>query len=139
MAVGVHIIADFYGCPRELLSRAETLKRIFEESARYAGVTLIGARYHQFEPEGATGILLLAESHIAFHTWPEHGLVTLDVYTCGDPKEADNVYEFLIKALKPKRIKFIKLPRGDEIEDIALDFEGIIEAEVSMGADSETG
>ena len=89
MTVGIHIIADLYGVDEELISTSENVLLVIEESVRISGLTKISSDYYQFQPKGVSGIVLLAESHLSFHTWPEHNLVTLDIYTCGDPHHAD--------------------------------------------------
>ncbi|MHB1648435.1 MAG: adenosylmethionine decarboxylase, partial [Cuniculiplasma sp.] len=88
VTVGNHILADMYGIKPELLERKETLKDIIEEAVRVGNLTKISSDYYQFEPIGASGVVLLAESHISFHTWPEYGLITVDLFTCSDPSKA---------------------------------------------------
>ncbi|MEL9998465.1 MAG: adenosylmethionine decarboxylase [Thermoplasmata archaeon] len=117
MAVGIHIIADFYGVDRNKITYVEQIKPIFEDAVKYAGLTKISSDYYQFRPLGCSGVVLIAESHLSFHTWPEHELVTLDIYTCGDPKQAYLAFEFLEKELKPKKISQMVIERGTEIQE----------------------
>ncbi len=84
-ALGLHILADLHGVSPDLIDRVEAIKNLLETAVRVAGLTKISSHYYQFQPHGATGVILLAESHISIHTWPEHGLATVDVYPCGDP------------------------------------------------------
>ncbi|TAL18912.1 MAG: adenosylmethionine decarboxylase [Aquabacterium sp.] len=82
---GLHLTADLFDCrgPRELLVNAELLHNLCEALTCQAGLTVVGAHFHAFgSGGGVTGSLLLAESHLAIHTWPELGAVTLDVYVC---------------------------------------------------------
>jgi len=65
-------------------------------------LTKIAARYYQFKPYGVTGIILLAESHISIHSWPEHELATIDIYTCGDFNKAHIASNLLISLLQPE-------------------------------------
>lgn len=115
MAVGIHIFADLYGINPEIISVKEKMMDIIEESVRAGNLTKISSDYHQFHPFGASGIVLLAESHISFHTWPEYGLITLDIFTCGEPEKADRAYEYLINVLKPEAVNYKKHERGDLI------------------------
>ncbi|MFP3317809.1 MAG: adenosylmethionine decarboxylase [Thermoplasmata archaeon] len=117
MAVGIHIIADFYGVDRDKITYVEQIKPIFEETVRYAGLTKISSDYYQFKPKGCSGIVLIAESHLSFHTWPEHELITLDIYTCGDPKQAYLALEFLERALSPKKTSQMVIERGTEVQE----------------------
>lgn len=117
MTVGIHIIADLYGVNEELISNTEKVSQIVEEAVHVGGLTKISSDYYQFEPMGVSGIVLLAESHVSFHTWPEHELVTLDLYTCGDPIRADTAFSYIIKKLEPTSIDYKKLTRGSQIEE----------------------
>lgn len=112
MTVGSHIIADFYGVDSSILSTVDSMADIFEETVRYSGATKLASNYYQFEPFGASGVILLAESHMSFHTWPEHELVTLDIYTCGSPEMTEKAYEYLLNSLKPKKVDVHRLTRG---------------------------
>jgi len=71
--LGTHVLSRLKGCPSDLLERAETLDRILNEVVLESGLHKVGETYHQFKPFGATGVILLAESHISVHTWPERG------------------------------------------------------------------
>ncbi len=102
--LGLHILADLYGVEAERIDRVEDIKKLLERAVRVANLTKISSHYYQFQPHGATGIVLLAESHISIHTWPEHGLATVDVYTCGDPAKAYKAMEYIINSLEPKRV-----------------------------------
>lgn len=117
MAVGIHIIADFYGVDKDKITYVEQIKPIFEETVRYAGLTKISSDYYQFKPKGCSGIVLIAESHLSFHTWPEHELITLDIYTCGDPRQAYLALEFLERSLSPKKTSQMVIERGTEIQE----------------------
>jgi len=81
--LGSHLLGEWYGCPRtDVLRRADKLRTLCLQRAREARMEIVGEVFHQFVPEGVTGTLLLAESHLAIHTWPESGFVTIDVYVC---------------------------------------------------------
>jgi S-adenosylmethionine decarboxylase proenzyme len=69
---------------RSLLERAEPLEQMLVQAAERAGMRVVAARFHQFKPHGATGVLLLEQSHLAIHTWVEEGLACVDLMTCGD-------------------------------------------------------
>ena len=103
--LGLHILADLYGVEAERIDRVEDIRDLLETAVRTANLTKISSHYYQFQPHGATGVVLLAESHISIHTWPEHGLATVDVYTCGDHSKAHRAMEFIIETLKPERVE----------------------------------
>jgi len=86
--LGSHLLGEWYGCPRtDLLRRADKLRTMCLQRAREARMDVVGEVFHQFTPEGVTGTILLAESHLAIHTWPESGFVTIDVYVCNERKD----------------------------------------------------
>ena len=111
-AGGHHLLADFWVDDAEPLRRVETWEALLPKACRAAGATVLGARFHQFRPEGVTGIVLLAESHASVHTWPEAGLVTLDVFTCG-ALDAAAIVEAVRRRLAPVRERVTAVARGD--------------------------
>ena len=102
--LGLHILADLYGVAADKIDRVEDIRELLEGAVKYADLTKISSHYYQFQPHGATGVILLAESHISIHTWPEHGIATVDVYTCGDPSKAYRAMDYIIANLSPTRI-----------------------------------
>jgi spermidine synthase len=110
---GLHLIADLYRCnpAQPLMIECERLEALCVAECRAAGLTPLGAYFYQFrdeqgEPAGVTGTVVLAESHLAIHTWPESGDVTLDVYVCNFSRDnsdrARAVYARVIGALEPE-------------------------------------
>ena len=112
MIVGKHIIAELYGVNRELISKESTVKQIIEEVVEESGLTKVGSVYKQFNPHGVTGIVLISESHVSVHTWPEYELVNLDIFTCGDTDKAEKAFELFLKKFNPKSFRHYILDRG---------------------------
>ena len=108
---GTHALLDYYGCDAALLGDAEGLERILCEAAQAAGATILAAHFHHFGAgAGVTGVLLLAESHLSIHTWPEHHFAALDIYLCsGDIERARSVLE---NALRPTQSEQSRILRG---------------------------
>jgi len=102
--LGLHILADLYGVEAEKIDRVEDIRELLEGAVKHANLTKISSHYYQFQPHGATGVVLLAESHISIHTWPEHGIATIDVYTCGDPSKAYKAMDYIVSKLSPTRV-----------------------------------
>ena len=117
MAVGFQILADLYGIDSDIISKVDSIYPIIEQSIQEGRLTKISSDFYQFQPQGASGVVLLAESHLSFHTWPEHGLVTLDIYTCGDPKGAEMAFDYIVDQLKPDTIDCKRLRRGTSITE----------------------
>ena len=115
---GIHLLGEWYDCPPDTpeFTRADALRDLCVGAARNAGLTVVGERFFQFEPQGVTGTVLLAESHIAIHTWPEAGFVTVDVYVCNyttdNTAKAERVFRDLEAVLRPARTKFHSIRRG---------------------------
>jgi len=92
------------------------LRALCRRAVDESGLTIVGDRFFQFEPHGVTGTVLLAESHLAIHTWPESGFVTVDVYVCNyttdNTAKAERVFKALEAALRPARKRFQAILRG---------------------------
>lgn len=83
-ALGRHVLAELFGCRSELLNDREVIRNIMLTAAKKAGADVVGDFFHQFSPHGISGVVVISESHLAIHTWPEHGYAAVDVFTCGD-------------------------------------------------------
>jgi len=115
---GIHLLGEWYGCPAHTpeFTRADALRALCLSAVSATGLTVVGDSFHQFEPQGVTGTVLLAESHLAIHTWPEYGFVTVDVYVCNlstdNTDKAERLFRSLEAVLKPKRTKYQAIHRG---------------------------
>lgn len=109
LTLGRHIIAEFWKCQnREPLRR---LKQVLEHATRKAGATLLNMKIHRFVPDGFSALVLLAESHISLHAWPEYAYVAVDVFTCGEA-DPEVIIEELKAYLQPAESAQITLERG---------------------------
>jgi len=84
MSLGSHYIAEFYECNRDKLNDVSAVKRILTGAAELSGATIIKSVFHEFEPHGVSGVIVIAESHFAVHTWPEKYYAAVDLFSCGD-------------------------------------------------------
>jgi S-adenosylmethionine decarboxylase proenzyme len=115
---GLHILAEFHACQgdRRLLLDAAMLAAACRRACADAGLLVVAEAFHQFPGAGATGALVLAESHLAVHTWPELDAVTLDLYVCNYSQDnraaAETAYEALRKDLRPTSIVRRDVARG---------------------------
>jgi S-adenosylmethionine decarboxylase len=108
--IGKHLIVDFWFGKK--IEDPKKLGRVLIDAAKKAGNTPLKFSYHKFTPHGITGVLLLAESHIAFHSWPEFNFLAIDIFTCGDKAFPEKALKYLKKIFKPKRVKIWRLNRG---------------------------
>lgn len=99
--VGKHAIYELLGGDPTLLDDEDFVKEALTQAAESAGATLLGLITHKFEPQGVTGVALLSESHLSFHSWPEYGYASIDAFTCGDhtdPEAACHSLKYAFKA-----------------------------------------
>ncbi len=116
---GLHILAEFHDCQgsRRLLLEADALAALCRRACVEAGLEVVAAAFHQFPGAGATGALVLAESHLAVHTWPELDAVTLDLYVCNHSRDnraaAEAAFAALQLAFQARRTVRRDVVRGD--------------------------
>ncbi len=112
-ALGRHILAEFFDCDQEILNDAHRIELYMKRAAIECGATIVSSTFHAFNPHGVSGVVVIAESHLAIHTWPEYGYAAVDVFTCGetvDPAVANNALKEYLKAAK---VKTVEINRGE--------------------------
>lgn len=109
---GRHVAVDTWGVNFDLINNAEWLQAQMIEAAEACGATVLSVQAKQFEPQGATVLVLLSESHLSIHTYPERGFAALDCYTCGDTVDPQVAIDHMISVLNPDRVFAKKLIRG---------------------------
>ena len=107
----VHLIADFLA-PQNIIDDPEEIERILFEAAKVANNTPLKVAIHKFPVQGVTGVILLAESHIAIHTWPEHDYISIDIFTCGKKTKPHRALEYLKATFAPRETKVREVIRG---------------------------
>ena len=111
-ALGRHLIAELYSCPPEALNGVVSIEEAMVQSAEKAGATVINSTFHHFAPMGVSGVVVIQESHLAIHTWPEYGFAALDLFTCGDTVSPWVALETLRELLGAKHVSAIEMRRG---------------------------
>lgn len=117
-----HCILELWGCNRELLNDIKFVEKMMTEAALQAGAEVREVTFHQFAPQGVSGVVIVSESHLAIHTFPEHGYASIDVFTCGkriDPKKAASL---IAQKLKANKIYEMNVERGLGEMHIVKDF-----------------
>jgi spermidine synthase len=109
---GRHIVIDYWNCDTELLNNEKELTALLSKAADAAGAKMISTHSHQFEHQGVTAVVILAESHITIHTWPGIGYAGVDIYTCGDC-EPLQAYKVMKETLSSDRDEYMELTRGN--------------------------
>lgn len=111
-ALGQHLVLELNGCTSKLLGDVKRVEEIMVAAAKIAKATIVGVHFHQFSPFGVSGVVVIAESHFAIHTWPEHGYAALDIFTCGDTLNSELAVQYLVKKFQSRRPTLIELKRG---------------------------
>ncbi|WP_440112065.1 adenosylmethionine decarboxylase [Paenibacillus sp. QZ-Y1] len=109
---GRHVAVDAWGVDFDLLNSAEYLQAQMVEAAEACGATVMSVQSKQFDPQGATVLVLLSESHLSIHTYPERGFAAIDCYTCGETVDPQLAIDYLVSVLKPEKTYAKKLVRG---------------------------
>ena len=109
---GIHLLADLYGCPQNRLSDPGWLDGKLVAAADEAGATVVNSSFHHFSPQGVSGVVIIAESHITIHTWPEIGYAALDVFTCGRPELTNCITKKIVEQLEAESVKYNQVKRG---------------------------
>lgn len=113
---GRQLLIELYGCDSTFLDSVSSVEEALVEAARAAGATIVESVFHHFSPHGVSGVVVIAESHVAVHTWPEHGYAALDVFTCGASVEPTDIMRALEKNFSAQRSESKLILRGPRVE-----------------------
>jgi len=113
---GTHIIVEAAGCSRETLTDPKKIEQIFMEAAKLANMTVKASYFFRFSPTGVSGAVIVAESHISIHTWPEEGYAAIDVYTCGE-SDPERAVDYILRKIGAKHAHISEIKRGIPEED----------------------
>ncbi len=97
-----------------MIDDSKELEKVMLEAAKVAKATVVKSVFHNFSPQGVTGVIVVEESHFAIHTWPEHGYAAVDLFTCSEDMDYDAAYKFLEDKLTAERSTFTKVLRGEK-------------------------
>jgi S-adenosylmethionine decarboxylase proenzyme len=111
-ALGRHLLVEFYNCDAAVLDDVDRVESIMNQAAVACGATIVQSTFHRFEPYGVSGVVVIAESHLAVHTWPEYRFASVDLYTCGDSCDPMIAYTVLKSKLKAGSADIQKINRG---------------------------
>ena len=111
-ALGTHLLVELKDCNCDLLDDLDYIRASMLEAAEKTGATIIGESFHQFSPQGVTGVVAIAESHLCIHTWPEYGYAAVDIFTCGEGFKPREAAEMIVKHLESKDYSITEIERG---------------------------
>jgi S-adenosylmethionine decarboxylase len=110
--VGHHYVAEASGCDPDILGRVDKVEQILVRAAAVANVTIWSISFHRFAPNGVSGVVVISESHLSVHTWPELGYAALDIFTCGEDAKPEAAVEYALKEFGAKTMHITEVTRG---------------------------
>ena len=117
MALGYHLLTEFYGCGHDILDDVGAIKNVMDGAAVASGASIVESVFHRYNPHGVSGVVVIEESHLAIHTWPEYGYAAVDLFTCGEDVDPWKAHDFLRKALAPQSTSTKEIIRGEIPEE----------------------
>ena len=130
--LGRQVTVDFFDCDKALLNDHAKIETLLVGAARASRATVVKSLFHKFNPYGVSGVVVIAESHLAIHTWPEYGFASVDIFTCGPVVDPRVCRRYLAKALKSGRSEYHEFKRG------ILRLEGLSHKPIAVQGVSET-
>lgn len=122
-ALGRHILVEFFGCEPAVMNDVARIESSMVEAAGKAGATVINSTFHHFSPYGVSGVVVIQESHLAIHTWPEYGYAAVDLFTCGDSVDPWISFDCLKEAFHAGNYSALEMRRGSLAQLERLDFD----------------
>ena len=111
-ALGRHMLLELFDCDREALNSLEIVRAAMVEAAKRAQATIVDEVFHEFSPFGISGVVVIAESHLAIHTWPEYRYAAVDVFSCGEVLQPQVAADYLVEQLGASRASVVEMQRG---------------------------
>lgn len=111
-ALGRQILAEFFYCDSQILNSIDAVKMFMQEAAAISQAHIVQSIFHLFNPHGVSGVVVIAESHFAIHTWPEYGYAAVDLFTCGEQVDPWKAFEFLKESFKASKVITMEIKRG---------------------------
>ncbi|HKJ46033.1 MAG TPA: adenosylmethionine decarboxylase [Balneolales bacterium] len=111
-ALGRQILVEYYDCDTEVINDVAEVEEILLTGTKKSKASIISHNFHKFSPHGVSGTVVIAESHVAIHTWPEYGYAAVDIFTCGDTIDPWIIQEYLKDAFKSENVSSMELKRG---------------------------
>jgi S-adenosylmethionine decarboxylase len=111
-ALGTHLLLELKECNSKVLNDIKKVQDILVGAAKEAKATIIETSFHKFSPFGISGMVVIAESHISIHTWPEYGYAAIDIFTCGDVLKPETAAHHMIQKFQSKDPSLVEMKRG---------------------------
>lgn len=116
-ALGRHLLLELFGCDLKSIDSLEGVKASMVEAAKRARATIVEVTFHEFNPFGISGVVLIAESHLSIHTWPEYRYAAVDIFSCGETLQPEVAAGYLVEQFSAERTTVVELQRGLFLQD----------------------
>jgi len=116
-ALGIHLLIELTSCNRHKIDSVDYLEKIMAQAAEIAGATVLKTAFQDFNPQGVSGVVVIAESHLTIHTWPEYGYAAIDIFTCGSRVDPWRAAAYLKEHLEAGDVQIRDFRRGIPTED----------------------
>ena len=111
-SLGRHLLVEYYSCDPKILMDIGRIEDILVAAAKKAKAHIVDVVFHTFNPHGISGVVVVQASHLAIHTWPEHGFASVDIYTCGSSVNPWLAYKYILRELRAKHSTAMEMKRG---------------------------
>lgn len=111
-ALGKQILVEFYDCDQSKINDVSYIENSLLQATKESNATIISHNFHKFSPYGVSGVVVIAESHVAIHTWPEYNYAAVDIFTCGDTIDPWTIQEKLKELFDSKNVSSMEMKRG---------------------------
>ena len=111
-ALGRHLLLELFDCDSDAITNLESVKGALVEAAKRAQATIVDVVFHEFNPFGISGVVVIAESHLSIHTWPEYRYAAVDIFSCGDVLQPSVAANYLVEQFGAEHASVVELQRG---------------------------
>lgn len=111
-ALGRQVLVEFYDCNRDKINDVEYIESSFLTAIQESGATIISHNFHKFSPHGVSGVVVIAESHVSIHSWPEYNYAAVDIFTCGESIDPWVIQEHLKESFESSNVSSMEMKRG---------------------------
>ncbi|MEE8282051.1 MAG: adenosylmethionine decarboxylase [candidate division NC10 bacterium] len=111
-ALGRHLLVELYGCDPQLLKKVDAVREIMVAAVKACKATVVDVAFHEFKPFGVSGVVVIAESHLSIHTWPEYRYAAVDIFTCGETIDPEQAVECIAGRFHCPHPSIVEVKRG---------------------------
>lgn len=113
--IGIQLMAELWECNKERIDNPKKIEEVMLNAARESGAKIIGSMFHEFEPQGISGVVVISESHLTIHTWPEQAYAAVDIFTCGEHTDPWKALGYLAREFEAEETHSMEISRGMKV------------------------